>query len=70
MRKRPVTDHEYEQLLYRTFSQISPETWGRYMEIVKKAAFSGEGPEEEEAVFCREIYRTLLMKSVTEHLQT
>jgi hypothetical protein len=30
------------------------------MEIVKKAAFSGEGPEEEEAVFCREIYYNLL----------
>jgi hypothetical protein len=60
MRNRSITDHEYEQLLYRAFSQIPPEKWGRYMEIVKKAAFSGEGPEEAEAVFCREIYYDLL----------
>jgi hypothetical protein len=56
MRNRSITDQEYEQLLCTTFSQISPEKWGRYMEIVKKVAFSGEGPEESEAVFCREIY--------------
>jgi hypothetical protein len=60
MRNRSITDQEYEQLVYRTFPQIPPEKWGRYMEIVKKAAFSGEGPEEEEAVFCREIYYNLL----------
>jgi transglutaminase-like putative cysteine protease len=56
MKKRPVNDCEYEQLLCGTFSQITSEAWSRYMEIVKKAAFSGEGPDEEEAVFCREIY--------------
>jgi hypothetical protein len=60
MRNRSITDQEYEQLLCTTFSQIPPEKWGRYMEIVKKAAFSGEGPEKEEAVFCREIYYDLL----------
>jgi hypothetical protein len=30
------------------------------MEIGKKAAFSGEGPDEEEARFCRQIYGALL----------
>jgi transglutaminase-like putative cysteine protease len=60
MRKRPVNDCEYEQLLCGTFSQITSETWSRYMEIVKKAAFSGEGPDEEEARFCRQIYGALL----------
>jgi hypothetical protein len=56
MKKRLLTDREYEKALRETFSKIPPENWSRYMEIVKKAAFSGEGPDEEEAVFCREIY--------------
>jgi transglutaminase-like putative cysteine protease len=56
MRKRLFTDREYEKALRETFSRIPAETWSRYMEIVKKAAFSGEGPDEEEAVYCREIY--------------
>jgi hypothetical protein len=60
MKKRLLTDWEYEKALRETFSQIPPKNWSRYMEIVKKAAFSGEGPDEEEARFCREIYCALL----------
>jgi hypothetical protein len=59
-KKRLLTDREYEKVLRETFSQIPPETWSRYMEIVKKAAFSGEGPDEEEVMFCRQIYGALL----------
>jgi hypothetical protein len=59
MKKRLLTDREYEKALCEIFSKIPPENWSRYMEIVKKAAFSGEGPDEEEAMFCREIYCAL-----------
>jgi hypothetical protein len=66
MKNRLLTDREYEKALRETFSHIPPENWSRYMEIVKKAAFSGEGPDEEEARFCREIYFAVQNEKQTE----
>jgi hypothetical protein len=54
-----LKDLEYGRLLAQTYGQIPPEQWGNYMEIAKKAAFSGEVVTEQDAVFCYGIYRAL-----------
>lgn len=51
-----MTDAEYEAKLVKTYPDISPEGWKRYMEIVKKAAFSREEISREEVALCYEIY--------------
>lgn len=53
---RPLTDAEYAEKLMKTYPSVTETDWMRYMEIVKKCAFSHEVITEEEAVFCYKIY--------------
>lgn len=62
LRRAHMKDREYEQHLADTFGEISATTWAEYMVIVKKAAFSGEELTQKEAMFCYEIYRTILLE--------
>ena len=55
--KRYPTDAEYGATLIRQFPDVSEEGWKRYMDIVKEAAFSANGLDEEKAEHCREIYK-------------
>ncbi|MCM1284210.1 MAG: transglutaminase-like domain-containing protein [Muribaculaceae bacterium] len=52
-----MTDAEYERRLVDAYPDITPEEWSRYMEVVKKAAFSREKITEEEMALCLRIYR-------------
>lgn len=56
-----LTDYSYEQLLMERFPQIEAHKWKRYMQIVKKAAFSKEEMQKEETLFCFEIYRLTML---------
>lgn len=52
-------DDEFEQSLVKHYPQVSKENWGRYMDIVKAAAFSKRRFSVEEMEFCYEIYKTI-----------
>ena len=52
-------DDEFEQSLVKHYPQVSKEDWGRYMDIVKAAAFSKRRFSVEEMEFCYEIYKTI-----------
>ncbi len=54
---RPLTDTEYAEKLMKTYVSIAESDWMRYMEIVKKCAFSHEVITDEEAAFCYRIYK-------------
>ena len=54
---RPITDAEYAEKLMKTYPFITEADWMRYMEIVKKCAFSHEVITDEEAEFCYRIYQ-------------
>lgn len=54
---RPLTDMEYEKRLQKAYPSISAQDWNRYMQIVKKCAFSHEKISDEEAQFCYRIYK-------------
>lgn len=54
---RPLTDAEYAEKLMKTYVSIAESDWMRYMEIVKKCAFSHEVITDEEAAFCYRIYK-------------
>lgn len=62
IRKADFRDADYEALLCRSYQHISKEDWKRYMQIVKKAAFSGEEIEESDAGFCYQIYQDRNLK--------
>lgn len=55
--KRYPTDAEYGETLKRQFPDVPEEGWKQYMDIVKEAAFSANGLDEEKAKFCRDIYK-------------
>lgn len=57
MMTRPITDAEYAEKLMKTYPFITEADWMRYMEIVKKCAFSHEVITDEEAEFCYRIYQ-------------
>lgn len=57
-RRLAVTDAEYEKRLVRAYPSVSPQDWARFMQIVKKAAFSGEPVDVQEVTFCYHIYET------------
>lgn len=54
---RPLTDMEYEKKLQKAYPSITAQDWHRYMQIVKKCAFSHEKISDEEAQFCYRIYK-------------
>ncbi len=58
-----MKDREYESLLRERYKEIEPEDWKKYMDIVKKAAFSADGLKEEEAMFCYGIYKKIILDS-------
>lgn len=53
-----MTDAEYERKLADTYRRVAPEDWKRYMQIVKKVAFSREEVSDEEMRLCLMVYRT------------
>lgn len=57
MKGRSITDAEYEQKLMKAYPSVNAKEWQRYMEIVKKCAFSHEVITDEEAAFCYRVYR-------------
>ncbi len=56
-----LKDREYESLLMECYKEIETKDWQKYMNIVKKAAFSAGAPEQEEAMFCYEIYKKIVL---------
>jgi transglutaminase-like putative cysteine protease len=54
-----LRDADYEELLIKTYPDISAGDWKTYMTIAKKAAFSNETMEDAEAEFCYRIYCSL-----------
>lgn len=56
LQMRPLTDAEYAQKLVKAYPSVAEVDWMRYMEIVKKCAFSHEVITDEEAGFCYKIY--------------
>lgn len=59
-----LRDADYEKALIECFPQIKPQDWKDYMVIARKAAYSGEEPDEEEAKFCHRIYCELWKKQI------
>lgn len=53
-----MTDAEYEKKLADTYHKVTPEDWKRYMQVVKKVAFSREAVSDEEMRLCLTVYRT------------
>ena len=53
-----MTDAEYERKLAETYRRVAPEDWKRYMQIVKKVAFSREEVSDEEMRLCLMVYRS------------
>lgn len=53
-----MTDAEYEKKLADTYHKVTPEDWKRYMQVVKKVAFSREEVSDEEMRLCLTVYRT------------
>ncbi len=53
-----MTDAEYERKLADTYRRVTPEDWKRYMQVVKKVAFSREAVSDEEMRLCLMVYRT------------
>lgn len=49
IRRKDITDEEYEDLLVQLYPEITACDWHLYMEIVKKAAYSREEIAREEA---------------------
>lgn len=56
LRGTQITDAAFAEALSKGKCGLSEEDVLRYMEIVKKAAFSGEALTREEAVFCCKVY--------------
>lgn len=56
LRGTQITDAAFAEELSKGKCGLSEEDAARYMEIVKKAAFSGEALTREEAVFCCKVY--------------
>ena len=53
-----MTDAEYERKLAETYRRVAPEDWKRYMQVVKKVAFSREEVSDEEMRLCLMVYRS------------
>ncbi len=60
--KSNPTDEDYETALKKTYAEISPEDWNRYMDIVKAVAFSKREFSVEEMNFCFDIYNNIRKK--------
>ncbi len=58
--KSNINDEVYETILKKTYSDISPKEWERYMEIVKAATFSLREFSIEEMEFCYGIYQRVV----------
>lgn len=56
MKKKNMSDVVYEELLKKTFAQVSIDDWSKYMEIVKKAHYSKEPISVEEMQHCYSCY--------------
>lgn len=54
-----LSDPEYEKKLGEIFPEIPKEEWAQFMVIVKKAHFSANDIEDEEAALCYRIYKLL-----------
>lgn len=68
IRKRYVTDTEYEEILGAVFTKADADEWRHYMEIVKKAAFSDVDISKNEAYFCHKIYQRIVLDSSQEKI--
>lgn len=55
--KLNLRDDGYEEILKRTYPEVSAEDWDRFMSLVKAAAFSKREFTEEEVRYCYRIYR-------------
>ena len=58
--KKYVWDEEYEAVLKKSGEMLLPEELERYMYLVKAAAFSNRDFTDEEAEFCRKVYRRIV----------
>ena len=54
-----ITDAKLEQILVKTYPQVKPEEWARYMEIVKKMHYSHEEISRQEMMHCYWCYKNL-----------
>lgn len=64
--RKYVWDEEYEEVLKKNGQNLHPEELERYMYLVKAAAFSNQEFTDEEAEFCRMIYRRIVYASKQE----
>lgn len=64
--KKYVWDEEYEAVLKKSSEMLLPEELERYMYLVKAAAFSNREFTDEEAEFCRKVYRRIVYASKQE----
>lgn len=51
-----LTDAQYEKALVHAYPEITRESWSRYMDIVKRVAFSYEEVTKEDAEYCKYVY--------------
>ena len=58
--KKYVWDEEYEAVLKKSGEMLLPEELERYMYLVKAAAFSNRDFTDEEAAFCKQVYRRIV----------
>ncbi len=56
IRRRNMTDADYEHVLNTVFVDIGSQKWKHYMQILKEAAFSEKELNQEDAYFCYQIY--------------
>lgn len=57
IRKRSLTDQDYQKALAQMYPQIAEDLWQDYMEIVQRAAFSEQEITKEEVLFCHQMYK-------------
>ena len=58
-RKGKGSDAEYETALIATYTQVSPDKWHRYMQIVRKTHYSMEDISVEEMEYCYGCYKKI-----------
>lgn len=61
--KNNPRDEQYEDTLKKVYSEISPDEWEKYMDIVKAAAFSKKDFSVEEMEFCYSVYNRIGKKN-------
>ncbi len=60
-RKLKYSDAEYLTVLKKTYPQIDEAQWDAYFALVRKAVYSKEHLTAEEAKFCYDVYKTVIL---------